>query len=208
MGIETYIIHYGYIIILLGTFFEGETVLVLAGFLVHRGYLAFSLVVLSAFAGTFAGDQLYFFMGRKKGMAYLDNYQTWKVKSGRILKLMRQHQTLVILLFRFIYGFRTITPFLIGASGISPWRFMVFNTMGGLTWALAITSVGYVFGHAAELYLHDIKQYEFIIMGAIILAGLVIWMLYFIAGKKVMGVELRRFSNTVEICKNDWFPKT
>jgi membrane protein DedA with SNARE-associated domain len=184
MGIETYIIHYGYIVILLGTFFEGETVLVLAGFLIHRGYFAFSLVVLCAFAGTFAGDQLYFFMGRKKGMAYLDNHQTWRVKSGRILKLMRQHQTLVILLFRFIYGFRTITPFLIGASGISPWRFIVFNAMGGLTWALVITSLGYVFGHAAEFLLHNIKQYEFIIMGAIILAGLVLWVLHYIFGNK------------------------
>jgi membrane protein DedA with SNARE-associated domain len=184
MEIQPYIIHYGYIVILLGTFFEGETVLVLAGFLAHRGYLAFYLVVLCAFAGTFAGDQLYFFIGRKKGMAYIDTRQTWKVKSGRILKLMRQHQTLVILLFRFIYGFRTITPFLIGASGISPWRFIVLNSMGGLTWAFAIASLGYVFGHAAELLLHDIKLYEFTIMGAIILVGLVIWMLYFIARKR------------------------
>ena len=100
MGIETYIIHYGYIVILLGTFFECETLLVLAGFLAHRGYLVFSLVVLFAVAGTFAGDQFYFFIGRKKGMAYLDTHQSWKVKSGRVLKLMQQHQTLVILLLR------------------------------------------------------------------------------------------------------------
>ena len=184
MGIETYITQYGYIIILLGTFFEGETVLVLAGFLAHSGYLAFSLVVLFGFAGTFAGDQLYFFIGRKKGMAYLDDHQSLKAKSGRALELMHRHKTLIIIGFRFIYGIRTVTPFLIGASGISPWRFLLFNSLGGLTWALAITSLGYVFGHAAELLLHDIKRYEFIIMGAIILAGLVIWMLYFIAGKR------------------------
>ncbi len=183
MGIEAFIIHYGYLVILLGTFFEGETVLILAGFLAHRGYLAFSLVVLFAFAGTFAGDQLYFFIGRKKGMAYLDTHHSWKIKSERVLRLMQQHQTLVILLFRFIYGIRTITPFLIGASGIPAWKFIALNTLGGLTWALAITSLGYVFGHAAELLLHDIKQYEFIVMGAIILSGLVIWMLHSIAGK-------------------------
>ena len=184
MGIETYIIHYGYLVILVGSFFEGETVLVLAGFLAHRGYLAFSLVVLSAFAGTFAGDQFYFFIGRIKGMAYLDTHQSWKAKSGRAFKLMQKHQTLVILLFRFIYGIRTITPFLIGASGISLWRFMALDTLGGLTWALAITSLGYMFGHAAELLLHDIKKYEFIIMGAIMLAGLVIWMVHIIVARR------------------------
>jgi membrane protein DedA with SNARE-associated domain len=178
MGIAAYIIHYGYIVILLGTFFEGETILVLAGFLAHRGYLILSLVVLFAFAGTFAGDLFYFFIGRKKGMAYLDTHQSWKAKSGRVLKLMQQHQTLVVLLFRFIYGTRTITPFLIGASGISIWRFIALNTLGGLTWALAITSLGYMFGHAAELLLHDIKKYEFIMVGVIILVGLVIWILH------------------------------
>jgi membrane protein DedA with SNARE-associated domain len=60
----------------------------------------------------------------------------------------------------------------------------VFNFLGGLTWPVVITGLGYMFGHAAELLLHDIKRYEFIIMGVIILAGLVIWMLHFIAGKR------------------------
>jgi membrane protein DedA with SNARE-associated domain len=183
MGIETFIIQYGYIVILLGAFFEGETVVVLAGFLVHRGYLAFPLVVMVAFAGTFAGDQLYFFIGRKKGITYLDTHPTWRIKSDRILRLIQRHQTLVILLFRFIYGARTITPFLIGATGISPLKFMVLNTLGGLTWAVVITGLGYVFGHAAELLLHDIKQYELIIIEAIMLTGLFIWTVYFITGK-------------------------
>lgn len=183
MGIETFIIHYGYIVILLGTFFEGETVVVLAGFLAHRGYLAFSIVVMAAFAGTFAGDQVYFFIGRKKGIAYLDTHLAWKIKSDRVLRLMQRNQILVILLFRFVYGTRTITPFLIGASGVPPLKFIILNVLGGLTWAFVITGLGYVFGHAAELLLHDIKQYELIIIGAIILTGLFIWMIYFIAGK-------------------------
>ncbi len=184
MSIEAYIIHYGYLVILIGTFLEGETVLVLAGFLAHQGYLSFLLVVLCAFAGTFAGDQLFFFIGRKKGLAYIETHPAWKVKSARVLRMMRKNQNLVILLFRFIYGFRTVTPFLIGASGISPWRFMAFNILGGLSWALAIAILGYVSGHAAELLLHDIKKYEFAIMGAIVAAGLTIWALYALATKR------------------------
>jgi membrane protein DedA with SNARE-associated domain len=159
----------------------------LAGFLVHSGYLTFPFVVLSAFAGTFAGDQFYFFIGRKKGMDYLDTHRSWKVKSGQVLRLMRRHQTLVIILFRFIYGIRTITPFLIGASGTSVTKFMFYNALGGLFWALAITSLGYVFGHAADLLLHDIKRYEFIVMGAIILVGLMIWMVHAIARERRKG---------------------
>jgi membrane protein DedA with SNARE-associated domain len=184
MGIEAYIIHFGYIVILLGTFFGGEAVLVLAGFLAHRGYLDLYLVVLAALAGSVAGDQLYFFIGRIKGFAYLDTHPSWKAKSDRILKLMERHQNLVITLFRFVYGIRTITPFLIGVSGVSSFKFSVLNVVGGLTWAIALVCLGYVFGHAAELIVDDIKKYELTIMGLILLAGLVVWMLHSRAEKK------------------------
>jgi membrane protein DedA with SNARE-associated domain len=184
MGIEAYIIHFGYIVILLSTFFAGEAILVLAGFLAHRGYLTFSLVVLVAFTGSLISDQLYFFLGRKKGLAYLDTHPSWKTKSDRIRKLIQQHQNFVILLFRFVYGLRSITPFLIGVSDVSPFKYLVLNAVGAITWAIALTSLGYVFGHAAELLLDDIKKYEFIIMGLIILAGLVVWMLHSQAEKR------------------------
>lgn len=184
MGNEAYIIHFGYIVILLSTFFAGEAILVLAGFLAHQGYLTFSLVVLVAFTGSLVSDQLYFFLGRKKGLVYLDKHPSWKTKSDRIRNLMQRHQNLVILLFRFVYGIRAITPFLIGISGVSSFKFLVLNAAGAITWAIAFTSLGYIFGHAAELLLDDIQQYEFIIMGVIILVGLVVWMLKAHAEKK------------------------
>jgi membrane protein DedA with SNARE-associated domain len=142
MGIESIIIHYGYIFILIGTFFEGETVLVLAGFLAHQGYLSFSLVVAAAFIGTYAGDQLYFYIGRGKGMDFLDRHPSWKQQSGRAVTLLQRYQIMVIIGFRFIYGIRTVTPFIIGASGVSPRRFMALNAVGGIAWALSIHSWG------------------------------------------------------------------
>lgn len=183
MGLEAFIVNYGYIIILVGTFLEGETIVVMAGFLAHRGYLAFPLVVIAALAGTFAGDQLYFFIGRRKGMRYLETRPSWKMKSERVVRLIQRHQTLVILLFRFIYGARTITPFLIGASRVRPVKFIFLNALGGLAWALAVAGLGYTFGQAAEILLHDIKRYETILMGVIVLAGLLAWSAYLTAAK-------------------------
>ena len=151
MNIESYIIHFGYVVILVATFFAGEAILVLAGFLAHRGYLSFSLVILVAFAGSLTSDQLYYFIGRQKG---------------------------------FIYGVRSITPFLVGVSRVSPLKYFILNAVGALVWALALTSLGYVFGHAAELILDDIKKYEFIMMGIILLAGLGAWMVHFRAREK------------------------
>ena len=42
---------YGYLAVFLGTLFEGETVLLAAGFAAHRGLLAWPLVVAVAFVG-------------------------------------------------------------------------------------------------------------------------------------------------------------
>ncbi|MBW2474086.1 MAG: hypothetical protein JRE56_05770 [Deltaproteobacteria bacterium] len=53
---ESYIEHFGYLAILIGTFLEGETILILGGFAAHRGYLDLSLVIISAFIGTVFGD--------------------------------------------------------------------------------------------------------------------------------------------------------
>jgi len=184
MGIEASIIHYGYIVILLTTFFGGEEFLMLAGFLAHRGYLTFSLIVLSGFTGSLVADQLYFFIGRKKGIAFLNKHPSWKTRADRIRKLLQQHQNLVILLFRFVYGIRTVTPVLIGVSNVSSFKFLVLNAVGALMWAIALTSLGYFFGQTAELLLDDVKKYEFVIIGLIILFGLVVWILEYRAENK------------------------
>jgi membrane protein DedA with SNARE-associated domain len=60
MNFETIIAQYGYFAIIIGTFLEGETILVIGGFLAHIGLLSLPLVILSAFIGSFSGDQLYF----------------------------------------------------------------------------------------------------------------------------------------------------
>ena len=100
---------YGYAAIAVGTFFEGETVLVLGGFAAHQGYLNLSWVVISAFAGTLCGDQLYFYLGRSQGTNVLEKRPYWRSKSKRVFNLLHRHQFLVTVGFRFLYGLRTVT---------------------------------------------------------------------------------------------------
>lgn len=178
MNLEEIVTHYGYIGILAGTFLEGETILVIAGFLAHRGYLELPFVIAAAFAGTLAGDQLYFYIGRIKGKEFIDKKPGWKAKTDRAFKLLDKYHALFILGFRFLYGIRTIAPFVLGASGISPIRYLALNLCGALIWAIVIGMLGYYFGHAIEMLLGEIKQYEeWVIMG-LLLVGAMGWFLY------------------------------
>ena len=54
---------YGYLIIFTGTFFEGETTLVLGGLLAFQGHLKFWIVVAIAVFASYLGHLVFYFLG-------------------------------------------------------------------------------------------------------------------------------------------------
>ena len=58
---------YGYWALLIGTFLEGETIVIIAGLLAQQGYLEPWLIALCAFVGSCSSDQIMFALGRWKG---------------------------------------------------------------------------------------------------------------------------------------------
>lgn len=176
MTLETLVQDYGYPALFVGTFLEGETILVLGGLAAHLGYLDLGWVIAAGFAGTFCGDQLYYFLGRRHGTALLERKPGWQVRADRIFDLLQRHQLLLILGFRFLYGLRTVTPFLIGTSGIRPLTFLVLNSAGGAIWAATVVALGYLFGRAVETVIGDIKHYELEIVGIVVLGGVAMWL--------------------------------
>ena len=170
--LESLIQQYGYLAIAVGTFAEGETVLLLGGFAAHRGYLDLAGVIAAAFVGSLCGDTLYFEIGRRKGMAFLERRPAWKKHVARVLTMVHSHQTLLILSFRFLYGIRTVAPFAIGASGVPLRRFLVLNVVSAALWASAFGALGYLLGNTLQAVLGDIERYERAVFGAIVFAGI------------------------------------
>jgi len=179
MTIESFIDTYGYAAILIGTFLEGETILVLGGVAAHRGYLSLPWVIVAAFAGTLSGDQLYFFLGRWHSQKILDRRPSWKARAARAEKLLQRFQKPIIVGFRFLYGIRTVTPFVIGMSSVSALQFIPLNMMGALVWAVLVGVGGYAFGSALEAIIGDVKRYELEVLGAVAAVGILIWIIHF-----------------------------
>lgn len=178
MNFEALVTDYGYLAVLVGTLLEGEAILIIAGFLAHRGYLELPVVIAVAFVGTLLGDQLYFYLGRIKGRSFIDSRPAWKAKTERVFRLMEKNQVLLILGFRFIYGIRTVASFTFGASGMSPLRYLTLNTVGALIWAVSIGLLGYCFGQVVEVIIGDIKQYEQWILYGLVALAVIIWLIY------------------------------
>ncbi len=177
MPLETLLQNYGYIAVFLGTILEGETILILAGFASHRGYLDFPIVCAVAFLGGFLGDQFYFYLGKQKGQKMLARRPEWQDRVEKVNFYLRKYQVWLLLGFRFFYGTRTMVPFALGMSDIRVGRFVLFNAISGMVWAVLIAGAGYFFGSAIEAVFGDIRRYEEYIMGGLVLAGLTIWLI-------------------------------
>lgn len=175
---------YGYWALFVGTMLEGETVLILAGFAASQGHLQLPWVVLVAMIGAFAGDQAYFFLGRWKGKEFLESRPAWKPRVGRVRRLLERHYAWVLLGFRFLYGVRTVTPLVLGTTDIRTSRVVVLDAIASSLWAFIVGTGGYLFGKALELVFEDIRRYEHLAMGAIAVAGLLLWI--------VLAVRRRR----------------
>lgn len=167
---------WGYAGLFAGVFLEGESILVLAGFAAHRGYLRLPLVILAAVAATLVADQGLFHLGRRRGASFLRSRPGWEGRAARVRRLVAGHATLIALGFRFVYGFRTVTPVVLGVSGMNPWRFLPLNAASGLAWATAFACAGYFSGATLEYLLGDLRRHEGWIMGGLLLlaAGLVL----------------------------------
>jgi membrane protein DedA with SNARE-associated domain len=169
--------NYGYLGVFIGALLEGETILIMAGFAAHRGLLHLPWVMALAAAGGFLGDQIFFALGRYRGQETIRRFPSIQRQALRVQDLIVRHSTWLIIGVRFMYGLRVAGPVLIGMSGVSHLRFMVLNAIGALIWAAVIAGLGYAFGQAIELFLHDVRRYEFVLLLVIAAVGAVFWML-------------------------------
>ena len=151
---------YGYLAVFIGTVLEGEAILVLAGFAAHQGYLALPLVLLAGCCGGALGDQLFFLAGRRFGPALLRRFPRLAGRVERVDALLRRYRSWLIVGFRFMYGLRVAGPVAMGLGSVSVARFLFFNCIGAVLWALVIGGAGYAFGRTMELFFDGFKRYE------------------------------------------------
>ncbi len=175
MSFEHLIIHYGYPILFLGAMLEGEMFVLVAAYLAYRGYLSFPAVVVVALVGTFIGDMFFFWLGRTRGAAWLERRPGWQASAERVRGIGNHHAVLLAIGFRFLYGLRSVTPFVIGMSGFPVRRFVVLNSLGGLFWVLIITGLGFTFGRAFERSVEDLRRHEMRLVLVMAALGAVIW---------------------------------
>ncbi|MEK6602644.1 MAG: DedA family protein [Candidatus Binatota bacterium] len=185
-----YFIEYRYLVIFLGTFIEGEIVLIAGGILVYEGHLNFTVLVMIATSAAVIGDNFFFWLGRSRRVGTkhpMTNRLLNFIGQQRLFKgeeFVRRHGGKSVFLIRFLYGLRFAGAMTAGYLGMGLGRFFLFNLIGSLTWALIIGGIGYLFGQSLETVARGVRLAEIGLL--LVLAGpIAIYLINSIRGKKV-----------------------
>jgi membrane protein DedA with SNARE-associated domain len=174
MEFEQILQTYGYAALFAGTFFEGETFLVLSGYAAHRGHMLLWLVLLVGGGGGFLGSQFWYEVGRRYGGRLLEKRPGWRPRVEQASDYLDEKGTWFVFSFRFIYGIRTISPVAIGMSGYPAGRYLAVNVVSTLVWVTVVGLLGYGFGEAATSLLDRVADAEYYLLAGVGLVGLLV----------------------------------
>jgi membrane-associated protein len=142
--------------ILLGFVLPGEAAVVLGGVLAGRGELDLSLVLAVAVAGAILGDSVGYAVGRRYGYAIQRSRLGRRVGENRWRSseaFLHRRGALAVFLGRFTALLRALVPGAAGMAQLPYRRFLLFNVLGGVTWAAACVVGGWAVGAVIGQYL-------------------------------------------------------
>ncbi len=184
--------HWGYVaifvVVVLGNVglpLPEETVLAVAGYLVWRGELSLTIVLVVGVVSAVAGDNLGYWLGRRYGRTALPRYARWVLGHPERLQSMEafieRRGPFAVFVARFVPGIRFMAGPLAGGLGLGFLPFLAANVLGALVYVPVAVAGGYVVGYGLGEYverLHRVAgQVEYLVLVVAILAavGLIAW---------------------------------
>jgi membrane protein DedA with SNARE-associated domain len=177
---------YGYLVVFFGVMLEGagvplpgETVLIAAGVLIHRGVLDFEDTLFFGILGAVVGNQIGYWAGRFGGRAFVLRWGRYAFitpeRLGHAEAFFARHGGSAVFLSRFVVGLRVFGALVAGTSRM-PWvRFALYNVFGGVVWATAAVSLGYFLWASISLVEHWVGRASLFLVAALALALLLRW---------------------------------
>ena len=163
---------YGYAAVFVGTFAEGESMVLLGGYAAHRGYLELFGVIATAFIAAVAGDQTYFRLGRRYGPRLLARRPRLSARVNAAVKMVERHGTWIVLIMRFMWGLRIALPIAVGMSAMKARRFLALDLIAAAVWSTVIACIGFGAAQVLTSWIADLRHHERWIVGILLLLAL------------------------------------
>ena len=185
LPISDLIAHYGYLAIFVvvalesaGVPMPGETILISSAvYAGSTGQLNIVLIVAAAAVAAILGDNVGYWVGRRWGMPLLLRYghlialDHGRLKLGQYL--FREHGGKIVFFGRFTAMLRAYAAVLAGVNKLDARRFMLFNGLGGISWAGIMGFGAYSCGRQIE---HIVGPVGLALLAFVIFGGLALWL--------------------------------
>lgn len=133
-------------------FMPSDTTIIVVGVLVVDSPVRLALLVVIGAAGAFAGDLLGYLIGRRshRMLTRLTRTDNGRRRYQWILRQLRRHGTLLILLARYVPGGRAATMLTSGALHYPTRKFLITEGVATLIWAAFFALIGFIGGESYE----------------------------------------------------------
>lgn len=121
-----------------------------AGYAAHAGALSVGPLIAICWLGSFTGDVVRFWIGRKFGTRWLRSFPRLMRAVDTAAQLANRHHVWMIMIHRYPHGIRGVAGFAYGVSPLSWPAFLVINFIAAGIWACAVVAAGYAFGRVSE----------------------------------------------------------
>lgn len=134
-----------------GFFLPGDSLLLTVGLFAFKYPERLNLWILLPllFVAAVLGDNVGYWFGHKAGPPLFTREKSLLFRPKNLLaakNFYEKHGGKTIILARFMPFIRTFAPIVAGAVAMNYRRFMTFNLVGGLLWAVGVTLAGYGLG--------------------------------------------------------------
>lgn len=169
-----------------GLIIPGQSIVVVGGFLAKQSILDVGDIIFLAALGAILGDLIGYSLGKKYGYSFITKYGKYflfkKEYFEKTKKIMNNHTGKSLIIGRFNSLTRAFAPFVAGSTNVPFSKFMIYNIVGGISWATLFVLIGYVFGKSYEIASKYVGRFIFI---AILISILVIYAYKFV-NKKII----------------------
>ena len=133
----------------LGFFLPGDTLVIAAGIYAHEGKLSIASVLIVSALAAIAGDSVAYFTGRKLGPRVFSNPDSIIFRPDHVARaesFFEKYGAKTLLIAHFIPIVRTFNPLLAGVAGMPYRKFLLYDVIGDIFWAVSVGLLGYYVG--------------------------------------------------------------
>jgi membrane protein DedA with SNARE-associated domain len=190
---QTFLVHAGYLALILFGFVEAcsipissEITFGFAGVLAYQGHLNLALVIIIGSLAELAGSFASYGVGRKGGRPAVERFGRYVLITQRDLdraeRFFAGRGAWAVLIARLLPVLRAFAGLVAGIVEVPVAQFALFNVIGTVVWAAALSSIGYAVGSAWT----SVSKY-------LSIGGYVIVLLVVAAMAAVVVLRLREF---------------